>query len=89
MKMSNDDIKKITEIKQYLLDPPISFKLHEYALSYLQNVISVLKAYPKTENDIQDFEILIDRIKDKQIELSDLRNALKQAGIKLSRLTNK
>ena len=89
MKMKNDDLKKITEIKQYLLDPPISFKLNEYALGYLQNAIKVLAAYPKTENIIQDFKILIAQIEDKQVERADLRNALKQAGIKLSKLTNK
>ena len=40
MKMLNNDVKKITEIKQYLLDPPVSFKLYDYALIYLNDANS-------------------------------------------------
>jgi len=89
MKMRNEDLKKITEIKQYLLDPPTSFKLQEYALTYLQNAINVLVAYPNTEIDIDYLEQLITQLKNNEIEQAALRSTLIQAGVMLSKLTNK
>ena len=87
--MRNDDLKKITEIKQYLLDPPTSFKLQKYALTYLQNAITVLVAYPNTENDITYLEQLITQLKNNEIEQAALRSTLMRAGVMLSKLTNK
>ena len=89
MKMRNDDVKKITEIKQYLLDPPASFKLYDYALIYLQDAIDVLEAYPDASETNDYLKNLLEQLNNKTINQSDLRNALKQAGIQLSRLTNK
>ena len=87
--MRNEDLKKITEIKQYLLDPPTSFKLQEYALTYLKNAITVLVAYPNTENDINYLEQLITQLKNNEIEQAALRSTLIRAGVMLSKLTNK
>jgi hypothetical protein len=89
MKMSNDDIKKITEIKQYLLDPPVTFKLNEYALAYLQNAVTVLATYPKANDVTAYFKDLIEQLKNKGIMQDGLRSTLKEAGIKISRLTSK
>ena len=89
MKMRNDDVKKITEIKQYLLDPPATFKLYDYALSYLKDAINVLEIYPDA-NEINIYlKKLLEQLNNKTIDQSELRNVLKQAGIKISRLTNK
>ena len=41
MKMNNNDLKKITVVKQYLLGPSASFKLYEYALVYLKNAVDI------------------------------------------------
>ena len=87
--MRNDDVKKITEIKQYLLDPPISFKLYDYALIYLQDAINVLEAYTDANETNSYLKDLLEQLNNKTIDQSELRNALKQAGIKLSKLTNK
>jgi hypothetical protein len=89
MKMRNDDVRKITEIKQYLLDPPVSFKLHEYALRHIQNATTVLSAYPEAEDVKRYLTGLYKEIGDKNIPPEQLRNMLKQAGIQISRLTNK
>ena len=53
--MSNEDIKKITEIKQYLLNPPASFRLYDYAPTYLRDAIAVL-------NQDNSFKDMIDLI---------------------------
>ena len=89
MKMRNDDVKKITEIKQYLLDPPVSFKLYDYALIYLQDAINVLEVYNDANETNAYLKNLLEQLNNKTIDKNELRNALKQAGIKLSKLTNK
>jgi len=89
MKLRNEDIRKITEIKQYLLDPPVSFKLYDYALDYLQNAIQILAAYPDANDTNTYLKNLLEQLNNKAIEQTELRNTLKQAGIEISRLTNK
>jgi hypothetical protein len=89
MKLRNEDIRKITEIKQYLLDPPVSFKLYDYALDYLQSAINILTAYPDANDTNTYLKNLFEQLSNKTIEQTELRNTLKQAGIEISRLTNK
>ena len=89
MKMRNDDVKKITEIKQYLLDPPMSFKLYDYALNYLNDAVTVLKNYPAANNVIDYLQEILVQFENKTISQEDLRKTLKDAGIKLSQLTSK
>jgi hypothetical protein len=89
MKMRNDDIRKITEIKQYLFDPPVSFKLHEYALRHIRDATTILSAYSEAE-DVKNYLIgLYKEIGAKTIPTKQLKNLLKQAGFQISRLTNK
>jgi hypothetical protein len=89
MKMRNDDLKKITEIKQYLLDPPISFKLYDYALNYLNDAISVLKDYPVAKDIVDYLQNIFLDIENKNLSQEELRKVLKDTGIKISTLTNK
>ena len=89
MKMRNEDVKKITEIKQYLLDPPVSFRLYDYALTYVKDAIGVLSSYPDAANTIAHFQNLLQQLENKTIDQKELPKTLKDAGIKLSRLTNK
>jgi chromosome condensin MukBEF ATPase and DNA-binding subunit MukB len=88
MKMRNDDLKKITEIKQYLLDPPVSFKLYDYAIVYLQDALNVLSAYTKAEDTIVYLQHLLEQLQNKTVPQDELRGALKEAGKKISRLTS-
>ena len=89
MKLRNEDVKKITEIKQYLLDPPVSFKLYDYALVYVQDAINVLTAYTDSADTTTYLKTLLEQLNNKTILQENLRETLIQAGIKLSRLTNK
>lgn len=89
MKMKNEDLKKITEIKQYLLEPPVSFKLYDYAIAYLQDAIAVLTAYPEAGITIESLQQTLQQLQDKNIAAEDLRGELKEAGKKISGLTNK
>ena len=89
MKMSNDDIKKITEIKLFFLDPPVSFKLDSYAIDHTKNAIIILQKYTAANDVQQHFNIMLQSLENKTIEQQQLRNMLKEAGIKISHLTNK
>lgn len=87
--MRNDDLKKITEIKQYLLDPPVSFKLNDLALGYVQDAINVLNNYADAKETTSDLELLSTQLSNKEIPQDELRDVLKNTGIKISNLTNK
>jgi hypothetical protein len=89
MKIRNEDIKKITEIKQYLLDPPVSFKLYDYALVYIQDSITVLSAYPGAEKILKYLQTLHQQLEQKEIPQDALRSTLIEAGRKISTLTSK
>ncbi len=86
--MRNEDLKKITEIKQYLLDPPVSFKLYSYAIVYLEDALKVLSAYPTAEDTTASLQDLLMQLQNKAVPQEDLRSALKEAGRKISRLTS-
>ena len=88
MKMRNEDLKKITEIKQYLLDPPVSFKLYDYAIVYLQDALNVLSAYTNAEDAIVYLQHLLQQLQNKTLPQEKLRGALKEAGKKISLLTS-
>ena len=87
--MNNEDLKKITEIKQYMLDPPVSFKLHDYAIGYVQNAIAVLELYPNAIETKEYFQQMLLQLEEGNIPAEELRTTLKEAGRKLSGLTNK
>lgn len=89
MKMRNDDLKKITEIKQYLLDPPISFKLYDYALGYIKDALNVLTAYPNAKDITEYLQALLVKLENKTILQNELRSTLKEAGVTINRLNNK
>lgn len=45
MKLKNDDIVRLTEIKQYFLQPPYSFKLATDAKKFLAEAEAILIKY--------------------------------------------
>ncbi|HEX5150387.1 MAG TPA: hypothetical protein VFW07_03000 [Parafilimonas sp.] len=89
MKMRNDDLKKITEIKQYLLDPPVTFKLYDYALNYVADAIKVLAEYAGAEDTTGYFQNLKEQLENRSMPQEELRGRLKEAGIQISKLTSK
>jgi hypothetical protein len=46
MKLNNQDVTRLTEIRIYFRDPPYSFKLAGYALLQVDESIAILKKYP-------------------------------------------
>lgn len=48
MKLNNQDVTRLTEIRVYFREPPYSFKLSGYALSQVEESIAILRKYPAT-----------------------------------------
>ena len=86
--MRNDDLKKITEIKQYLLDPPVTFKLYDYALNYVADAITVLTEYPGAADTTGYFQDLKEQLENRSVPPDELRGRLKEAAMKISKLTS-
>lgn len=90
MKISNPDLVKLTEIKQYFLEPPLTFKLHGYALVHIVEGIDLLNKYELLkEQDKLRLLLLKTQIENKTISLQDLRKELKITGIYISSLTSR
>ncbi|SFD89692.1 hypothetical protein SAMN05518672_103754 [Chitinophaga sp. CF118] len=54
MKLSNQDVTRLTEIRIYFREPPYSFKLSGYALLQVEESITILKKYPSAPADLLD-----------------------------------
>ncbi len=45
MKISNQDIIRLAEIKSYFLDPPYTFRINSYAMPQVDEAINIVKKY--------------------------------------------
>ena len=90
MKMNNNDLIKLTEIKQYFLDPPVSFKLPKYAGEKIDEVISILEKYNLLADEVGQFITgLKVRIENENPTQTELKNALIKTGKMIGDLNNK
>ncbi len=90
MKISNPDVIQLTEIKQYFVEPPLSFKLSGYALERLEKALGVLQKYPFVKpSDIEVLETLHHDIEKNKLSRDDLKMKLKEAGIMIAKLNNR
>ncbi|PUZ25589.1 hypothetical protein DCC81_15030 [Chitinophaga parva] len=89
MKMNNQDTLKIAEIKVDLLEPPYTFKLHQFALPKAQAALDTVKKYHPTPAQVQIMESLIDQINAHAGSITELRNDLKQFARALNEISNK
>jgi hypothetical protein len=72
MKIRNEDLKALTEIKQYFLDPPHTFRLYSFAIPKAEEALKLVEKYPKLkpmqDSLYQAFTEIIE-LKDKPAEL--------------------
>jgi hypothetical protein len=54
MKLNNQDVTRLTEIRIYFRDPPYSFKLAGYALQQVEESITILQKYPAVPVSLLD-----------------------------------
>lgn len=64
MKISNQDVVRLAEIKSYFIDPPYTFRINSYAKPQVDEAINILKKYtfisPELINQMQDVRQLLD-----------------------------
>jgi len=90
MKINNSDLIKLTEIKQYFLDPPVTFKLPLYAIEKISEVSSILDKYSLSDAEVGLFvNGLKERIQNERPSQTELKNALIKAGRMIGNLNNK
>ena len=90
MKMNNNDLVALTEIKLYFLDPPVSFRLHKHAVQKIDECLVILSHY-----DLRDAEVIgylqdiKQEIAEKSPSLPQLRAELIKAGQMIGNLNNR
>ncbi|GGH81964.1 hypothetical protein HNQ91_005686 [Filimonas zeae] len=90
MKISNADIVRLTEIKQYLLDPPHSFKLHREATGFIEETLSILNKYAFIETPFYDsFDVLRNEVAGYEKDPVNLRATLIKLGKLMGGLFNR
>ena len=50
MKIRNDDLGKLNELKLDLLSPPYSFRLSAIAMGYINDTIGIIRKYANENN---------------------------------------
>ena len=87
--MNNPDVVQLTEIKNYFLDPPISFKLGRYAIERIDAVLSILDKYNLRNDEAPMFLLLLKgQIEANQLTMHELRKELIEGGKRISNLNN-
>lgn len=90
MKISNADIVRLTEIKQYLLDPPHSFKLYKEATGLIEECLSLFNKYSFIETSFYDsFDVLRNEIANYEKDPVNLRATLIKLGKLVGGLFNR
>ena len=85
MKIANSDIIRLTEIKQYFLDPPYTFKLYAQSTPLLEEASVILQKYfPPTDTLFQQIGDLKQQMDELSQSADKLRPVLKNAGILLN-----
>ena len=90
MKISNADVVRLTQIKQYLLDPPHSFRLFTEASTLLDETTQILQKYPFIDAPFYDsFDVSRQEVNEYYKDPSRLRLALIKIGRLLGGLFNR
>lgn len=88
--MNNNDLIKLTEIKQYFLDPPVTFKLPRYASEKLDESLLILEKYRLQNDDLVDYLAGLKlRIASQEPTNNELKTALIKAGRMIGDLNNR
>ncbi len=90
MKITNADLIELMEIKQYFLEPPLTFKLPVYVNERTSKALDILKKYPFVKPaDIEMLENLQKGIEEKTMGSVTLKTKMTNAGIMIANLANR
>ncbi len=77
MKISNSDMIKLSEIKQYFLEPPHSFRLYSHALPQAEQAIGIISKYPNLEKSVAGMKQSLAAMADLQKNMDALQKEMK------------
>ena len=80
MKIKNEHLKQLTEIKQYFLDPPHSFKLYTYAIPKAEEAMLIVQQYTKLQPMLTSMEQTFSQMKEMQTAPDQLRKTMIEFG---------
>jgi len=87
MKMSNNDVIALTEVKFYFLDPPYTFKLAAEALSRIDICLELFSRYPTLQRLFTDeFEGYKMQVQQNNGNTSFLRKLLPQIAARINEI---
>lgn len=87
MKMSNPDVIRLTEIRQFFLDPPYTFKLYSQAAPLFQEANAILEKYPVLQKPISlNLNALYNQLTEQSDNINKVREILKETGKQLSKV---
>ena len=77
MKISNPDMIRLSEIKQYFLEPPYSYKLYTHALPKAEEAIDIVAKYPSLETSAAAMKKSLDEMAILQKDMDALQKQMK------------
>ena len=87
MKIRNDDLGKLNELKLDLLSPPYSFRLNSIASGYIDSTIEIISKYSDDNSlHIEELKQLKTSI-EATSDMSTLRELCKRAAIIITNFT--
>jgi len=87
MKIRNDDLGKLNELKLDLLSPPYSFRLSSIASRYINDAINIISKYAEENNayiqELKELKLNIESTSD----MPALKELCKRAAIVITNFT--
>jgi hypothetical protein len=80
VKLKNEHLKQLTEIKQYFLDPPHSFKLYSYAIPKAEEAMQIVQLYTKLQPMYLSMDEMLMQMKEMQSQPAQLRKTMIEFG---------
>ena len=68
---------KLSEIKQYFLEPPHSFKLYTHALPQAEEAINIISKYPRLLHSVDNMKQSLQVMHDLQKNMDALQKEMK------------
>ena len=90
MKISNSDLIRLTEIKQFFLEPPYTFKLFQQATPLYGEANSILEKYPFIPKHVLlNLSALYNQLTNNEKNINKIREILKESGRLLNSVNTK
>jgi hypothetical protein len=88
MKMRNEDLVKLNELKFDFLSPPYSFRLANLAASDINAAIEIMKQYvTDNDNDVKQLKEIKSAIESETTDMQVIRKLCKEAAAVITHFT--